>query len=100
MASEISAIGGPLILANRCPFACALREGYNREWDGEVNDHPGRESPIHVVSSQKGQVLKGLEEKRRLLIKKLKKTNMVDKRSVGKQIVQISMRYLKNCSTL
>ncbi|GBM71152.1 hypothetical protein AVEN_132210-1, partial [Araneus ventricosus] len=71
MASEINAIEGPIILANHSPFPFALREGCNRWWVGEVNDHPGWKSPIHVISSQKDPVLKGLEEKSRLGIKEL-----------------------------
>ncbi|GBN03467.1 hypothetical protein AVEN_141154-1 [Araneus ventricosus] len=71
IASEISAIGAPIILANRNPFPSALREGYSRGWGGWVNDQPCWESPVHVASSQKGPVLKSLEEKSRLGIKQL-----------------------------
>ncbi|GBM34576.1 hypothetical protein AVEN_171625-1 [Araneus ventricosus] len=52
-----------IVLANHSPFPCALREGYTRERGGGVNDHPGWESPIHVASSEKVQVLQVLEEK-------------------------------------
>ncbi|GBN35569.1 hypothetical protein AVEN_1088-1 [Araneus ventricosus] len=38
IAQEISAGGGPIILANRSPFPCALREGYSR--DGVVGGTP------------------------------------------------------------
>ncbi|GBN83362.1 hypothetical protein AVEN_172944-1 [Araneus ventricosus] len=31
--SEISAVGSPIILMNRSPFPCALREGYIRGWE-------------------------------------------------------------------
>ncbi|GBN73327.1 hypothetical protein AVEN_41244-1, partial [Araneus ventricosus] len=53
------------------PFPCTLRLGYSRGWGCGVNDHPGWESPIHVVSYHKAPVLKGLEEKSRLWIKEL-----------------------------
>ncbi|GBN99981.1 hypothetical protein AVEN_183419-1 [Araneus ventricosus] len=38
-----------------------------------LNDHPGWASPIHVASSQKAPVLKGVEEKSRIGIKELRK---------------------------
>ncbi|GBO23302.1 hypothetical protein AVEN_216115-1, partial [Araneus ventricosus] len=69
IAEEISALGGPIVLAHHSPFAYALREDYCRGWG--VNDHPGWASSIPVVSSQKGPVLKGLEEKRHFRIKEL-----------------------------
>ncbi|GBN02804.1 hypothetical protein AVEN_1704-1 [Araneus ventricosus] len=68
ISSEIRAVEGPIILAIASPFPCVLREGYSRDW---VNDQPGWESPIHVVSSQKGPILNGLEEKSRLGIEEL-----------------------------
>ncbi|GBN89582.1 hypothetical protein AVEN_201237-1 [Araneus ventricosus] len=55
--------GEPIILANHSPFPCALREGHSRVGGDGVNDHPGWESQILVLSSQKGTVLKWLEEK-------------------------------------
>ncbi|GBN74330.1 hypothetical protein AVEN_113356-1 [Araneus ventricosus] len=74
IASDISAVGGPIILANRSLFPSALREGYNRRWGGGVNDHPCWVSPIHVASSQKDPVVKRLEEKSPLGIKELNET--------------------------
>ncbi|GBN67583.1 hypothetical protein AVEN_187225-1 [Araneus ventricosus] len=71
--SEISAGGGPIILANLRPFPSPLREGYSR---CGVNDHPCWESPIHVASSQNDLVLKRQEEKRRLGIKELKQSEI------------------------
>ncbi|GBO41771.1 hypothetical protein AVEN_23951-1 [Araneus ventricosus] len=71
IASEISAVGGPIFPANRSPFSSALREGYSRGWSDGVNDHPCWESTIRVASSQKYPVLKRLEEKSLLGIKEL-----------------------------
>ncbi|GBN63442.1 hypothetical protein AVEN_197845-1 [Araneus ventricosus] len=54
-------------------FPYALREGYTNGWGSGVNNHPGWESPLHVLSSQRPG-FKGLEEKRFLGIKELNHT--------------------------
>ncbi|GBL77151.1 hypothetical protein AVEN_181919-1 [Araneus ventricosus] len=48
------------------------REGYSTGGGDGQNDHPGWESRIHVVSSQKVPVLKELKAKSRLGIKELR----------------------------
>ncbi|GBL97152.1 hypothetical protein AVEN_144596-1 [Araneus ventricosus] len=53
------------------PVGHLFREGYSKGWGYGKNDHPGWESPIHVVSSQKVPVLQELDENCRLGIKEL-----------------------------
>ncbi|GBM10520.1 hypothetical protein AVEN_109317-1 [Araneus ventricosus] len=56
--------GGPIILTHHNPFPCALRKSYSRAWGDGVNENPGWESSIDIVSSQKLPVLKGPEERK------------------------------------
>ncbi|GBM47255.1 hypothetical protein AVEN_136848-1 [Araneus ventricosus] len=51
--SEISAVGGPIILANRSPFPSALREGYSRGW-GKSPPMLGESNSCRIVPKRSG----------------------------------------------